>query len=126
MQTTITTAIEQSKVVENTRLNYVGLGPLITLRNAGVMPKAGLIWLGIGFQPPKRNALALDPNGLPTDDECGAVAGLDVVLIMRGYLTRYAPLRRLSGSLLAARPRRLQVIDLDYKRIAFLKMEGPL
>lgn len=109
---------------ENSRRNYSSLAPLIALRSNGVMPKSGLIWLGLGCRPPKRNALEIDPESLPNDEECKAVAGLDVVLIVNGYLTKYSPLRRLCGSLLAARPRRLQVIDLDYKRIAFLKLGG--
>ncbi|RZI43210.1 hypothetical protein EGT07_10225 [Herbaspirillum sp. HC18] len=100
------------------------LAPLTELRSNGVMPKDGLIWLGLGFRPPKRNALEIDPDCLPTDSECKCVAGLDVVLFIRGYMTKYGILRRLCGSLLASRPHRLQVIDLDYKRIAYLKLGG--
>lgn len=106
---------------ESSRQNISSLSPLIELRSNGVMPKSGLIWLGLGCRPPRRNALVIDPERLPTDDECKSVAGLDVVLIVNGYLSKYSTLRKLCGSLLAARPRRLQVIDLDYKRIAFLK-----
>ena len=100
------------------------LSPLIELRAIGAMPKTGLIWLGLGCRPQRRNALALNPDQLPSDEECKCVAGLDVVLLINGYITKYADLRRLCGSLLSNRPRRLQVIDLDYKRIAFLKMGG--
>ncbi|WP_136415543.1 hypothetical protein [Herbaspirillum sp. ST 5-3] len=109
---------------ESSRQNISSLSPLIELRSNGVMPKSGLIWIGLGCCPPKRNALTIDPERLPTDEECKSVAGLDVVLMVNGYLSKYSPLRKLCGSLLAARPRRLQVIDLDYKRIAFLKNGG--
>jgi hypothetical protein len=119
-------AAGRKTVSGNTRSHHRGLSALIALRDNGVMPKAGLIWLNLGCMPSKRNALALDPDQLPTDDECKCVAGLDVVLIINGYLTKYSPLRRLCGSLLAARPRRLLLIDLDYQRLAFLKLEGAL
>lgn len=115
-------AAGQTVASENTRLNYSGLAPLVTLRSNGAMPKAGLIWLGLGCRPPKRNALALDPQQLPTDEECKSVAGLDVIVCFYGHMIKYMSLHRLCGSLYAARPHRLQVFDWDYGRIAFLKL----
>lgn len=117
-------AAGQTAASGNLRPNSSSLAPLIELRSNGFMPKDSLIWLGLGFRPPKRNALALDPERLPTDEECRAVAGLDVLVCINGYLTKYGILRRLCGSLLQARPRRLQVHDLDYGRFAFLKLGG--
>jgi hypothetical protein len=87
----------------------------------GLAPVDGLIYLGLGFRPPKRNAIALDPDCLPTDRDCYAVAGLDVVLIYRGHSTKYGVLRKLTGSLYQATPRRLMIVDLDCSRSAFLK-----
>ncbi|KIF81276.1 hypothetical protein [Noviherbaspirillum autotrophicum] len=101
-----------------------GLEPLVRLRKKNLMPKAGLIWIGLGFLPSKKNALAIDPARLPTDDDCKSVAGLDVILVVNGYATNYYPLRRLCSGLMAARPRRFQLVDLDYKRVAFLKLGG--
>jgi hypothetical protein len=91
----------------------------------GLAPADGLLYLGLGFRPPKRNAIALDPDCLPSDRDCYAVAGLDVVLIYRGNSTKYGVLRTLTGSLYQAKPRRLMIIDLDYSRSAFLKTVGP-
>lgn len=90
----------------------------------GLAPVNSLIYLGLGFRPPKENAIALDPDHLPTQRECHAVAGLDVVLLYRGNSSRYGTLRTLAGMLGNSLPRRLQLIDLDYKRVAFLKMAG--
>lgn len=50
------------------------------------------------------------------------MAGLDVVLIFSGKLTRYGALRTLSDQLYQARPRRLLLVDGDHKRTAFLKL----
>lgn len=97
---------------------------LANVRAAGAMPKTGLIWLGLGFLPAKRNAIQIDLDRLPSDKECAAIAGLDVVLCVHGFITKYGMLRRLCGSLMASRPRRLQLIDLDYQKMAFLKMGG--
>lgn len=87
----------------------------------GLAPVNGLIYLGLGFRPPKANAIAIDPAHLPTDRDCFAVAGLDVVLVYRGDSAKYGVLRKLTGSLYQARPRRLLIIDLDRSRSAFLK-----
>lgn len=98
------------------------IAALADMRRRGMMPRGRLIWLGLGFRPPKRNAIVLDPDNLPADRYCVAVAGLDVVLCYPGNLTRYSILRRLCSSLLAGRPRRLQLFDMDLKRLAFLKL----
>ncbi|MFS0754598.1 hypothetical protein ABC383_07855 [Noviherbaspirillum sp. 1P10PC] len=90
----------------------------------GLAPADGLIYLGLGFRPPKLNAIAIDPANLPTDRECYAVAGLDVVLVYRGDSVRYGLLRKLTASLYQALPRRLMIVDLDYSRSAFLKTVG--
>lgn len=88
----------------------------------GLAPVGGVLWLGIGMLPPKRNAIQIDPTSLPSAADCRAVAGLDVVLMFPGKLTRYGALRTLSNRLYQARPRRLLLVDGDYKRTAFLKM----
>lgn len=88
----------------------------------GLAPVGGVIWLGVGFLPPKQNAIEIDPANLPTALECRAVAGLDVVLLFPGNLTRYGALRTLSDRLYLARPRRLLLVDSDHKRTAFLKL----
>jgi len=93
-------------------------------REIGLAPDDGIIYLGIGFSPPKRNSIEIDSNHLPTQEQCFAVAGLDVVLVFHGDLVRYGTLRTLADRLYQSRPRRLQLIDLDYQRIAFLKMAG--
>jgi hypothetical protein len=93
-------------------------------RELGLAPADGVIYLGLGFRPPKRNAIALDPERLPSDRDCYAVAGLDVVLIYRGEEVKYGTLRKLTGSLYQAMPRRLIIVDLDRSRCAFLKTVG--
>lgn len=98
--------------------------PLLDLIEQGMQPAGRMVWLGLGEKPAKRNALLIDVDNLPSDSDCKAVAGLDVVLSFHGYSTKYGTLRRLCGSLYQGRPRRLQVIDLDYKRMAFLKLGG--
>ena len=90
----------------------------------GLAPVGSLVYLGLGFTPPKQNAIRIDPNRLPTLRECHAVAGLDVVLVFRGYDVRYSTMRSLTDTLYRSCPRRLQLVDLDYKRIAFLKLAG--
>lgn len=92
------------------------------LRESGRQPKGALIWLGFGFSLLKHNSLNIDPFDLPTVTECRAVSGLDVVMCIKGYTVKYRALRHLCCSLLEARPNRLQVIDFDYKKIAFLKI----
>jgi hypothetical protein len=92
--------------------------------NLGLAPVGSLVYLGIGFTPPKLNAIRIDPDRLPTDRECHAVAGLDVVLLFRGHEVRYSTMRSLTDALYRSCPRRLQLVDLDYKRVAFLKLAG--
>jgi hypothetical protein len=96
--------------------------PLFDLVAAGLQPVRREVWLGLGFCPPKRCAIAIDPRALPGDQDCRAVAGLDVMLCYHGDSTRYGLLRDLCAALLQAGPRRLLVIDLDYGRLAFLKL----
>lgn len=96
--------------------------PLFDLVAAGLQPIRREVWLGLGFCPPKRCAIAIDPRALPGKQDCRAVAGLDVLLCYRGDTTRYGTLRDLCASLQQAGPRRLLVIDLDYGRLAFLKL----
>lgn len=92
----------------------------------GLAPIDGIIYLGIGFRPPKQNAIELDPRHLPTQQECYAVAGLDTILVFHGDLIKYGTIRTLTDRLYQSRPRRLQLIDVDHKRIAFLKLAGVL
>jgi hypothetical protein len=91
----------------------------------GLAPADGTIWLGIGFRPKRANAIEIDPARLPSESECAAVAGLDVVLIFPGDLIRYGQLRTLSDRLYRSRPRRLLLVDSDHKRTAFLKLAKP-
>lgn len=88
----------------------------------GMQPIRREVWLGLGFCPPKRCAIEIDPRALPGKQDCSAVTGLDVLLCYHGDTTRYGVLRDLCASLLLAGPRRLLVIDLDYGRLAFLKL----
>lgn len=99
------------------------LAELARIRNVyGLAPVGGILWLGIGMLPPKRNAIEIDPADLPTALECRAVAGLDVVLMFPGTSTRYGALRTLSDRLYRARPRRVLLVDSDHRRTAFLKL----
>ncbi|MFM9438349.1 hypothetical protein ACFDR9_005454 [Janthinobacterium sp. CG_23.3] len=91
----------------------------------GLAPVGGVLWLGVGFLPPKKNAIEIYPANLPTALDCRAVAGLDVVLLFPGDLIRYGALRTLSDRLYQARPRRLLLVDSDHKRTAFLKLAKP-
>jgi len=100
------------------------LHDLQVLNELELQPSRGIIWLGIEVSIPKRNALVINSSRLPTDQECKAVAGLDVIVSYHGYATKYGTLKRLCESLYLARPRRLQVIDLDTKKIAFLRLGG--
>lgn len=88
----------------------------------GLAPVGGILWLGVGILPPKRNAIQIDPTNLPTARDCRAVAGLDVVVLFPGHLTRYGALKTLSDRLYQARPRRLLLVDADRNRTAFLKL----
>ena len=98
------------------------LQQLEKLAAQGLQPLRREVWLGIGFRPPKRCAIAIDPANLPKATDCAGVVGLDVIVVYRGEVTRYGALRGLCGALYQADPRRLQVIDLDAKQIAFLKL----
>ena len=100
------------------------LQPLVDLMARGLQPVRREVWLGLGFCPPKRCAIAIDPLRIPSDADCGTVAGLDVILCYHGHSTRYGALRDLCSAIYKARPRRLLAIDLDYKRVAFLKLGG--
>ena len=97
--------------------------PLERLVAQQLQPIRREVWLGLGFLPPKRCAIAIDPANLPKEADCKAVAGLDVIVIYRGSVTGYGTIRRLSDALYKGGPRRLQLIDIDAKRIAFLKLE---
>lgn len=100
------------------------LHALETMADAGMQPMRREVWLGIGFQPPKRCAIEIDPARIPELSECWPVAGLDVIVVYHGNAVRYGTLRDLSHRLHDASPRRLQLIDLDAGRIAFLKLMG--
>jgi hypothetical protein len=100
------------------------LALLDNLAMTGLQPVRREVWLGLGFLPPKRCAIAINPTQLPTNAQCGAVAGLDVLVVYHGNDIRFNALNRLCSSLYAAGPRRLQAIDLDAKRVAYLKLGG--
>ena len=100
------------------------LQPLKDMAKRGMQPSQRIVWLRLGITPPKRNAIKIDPDNLPSDSDCAAVAGLDVILCLNGYVTRYGTVKRLCESLMLGRPRRLQLIDHDYKKIAYLKLGG--
>ncbi len=96
--------------------------PLADLAAHSLQPLRREVWIGLGFKPPKRCAIALDPTNLPTDADCWPVAGLDVLVLYHGHVTRYGVLRAVCGSLYQASPRRMMVVDVDIKRYVFLKM----
>lgn len=100
------------------------LKPLQDLVASGLQPKARHVWLGLGLKPAKRGGIEIEPNQLPTDADCTALAGLDITLVFNGFLTRYGTLRRLCGSIYQARPRRILLVDLDYRKTAFVKLGG--
>ena len=100
------------------------LHQLEALAQSGLQPLGRQVWLGLGFRPPKRCAIQIDPSNVPSVANCKAVVGLDVIVTYHGQETRYGPLRALCGALVAAPPRRLQVIDLDARKIAYLKLEA--
>jgi hypothetical protein len=68
--TTIKKAAVQPATLEKAHSNYSNLAPLVAIRQAGLMPKHGLIWLGLGHLPPKRSALSINPESLPSEDDC--------------------------------------------------------
>lgn len=92
--------------------------------DSGLMPRGRIVWLGLGITPLKTNSIKIETNNLPNRDECISIVGLDVVLTYSGNLTSYGTLRKLCYALLNARPRRLQVVDVDIKKVAFLKLGG--
>lgn len=98
------------------------LQELQDLADQGLQPSRRLIRLGLDFLPGKHNVIEIHPDCLPTDVQCRAVCGLDVIVLIKGYDTSYGILWRLCGSLYQARPRRLQVHDLDYQKVAYLKL----
>jgi hypothetical protein len=102
------------------------LQALQDLADQGLQPHLRMIWLGLGFLPDKQNAIEIHPDHLPTDLQCAAVCGLDVLVVIKGYETRYGTLVRLCHLLYQAGPRCLQVHDLDYKKAAYLKHGGKL
>ncbi len=112
----------QHQAALSTRPRVGVMQPLFDLIADGLQPLRREVWLGLGFCPPKRCAIAIDPLALPGSQECRAVAGLDVLLCYHGHSTRYGVLRDLCACLQQAGPRRLLVIDLDYGRLAFLKL----
>ncbi len=97
---------------------------LAGLASRGLQPTRREVWLGLGHIPPKRCAIRIDPAKLPTAGDCGAVVGLDVILTYHGNTTRYGALRSLCDALGAAGPRRLIAVDLDAKKVAYLKLEA--
>ena len=98
------------------------LTALHALLRQGKQPVGRLVWIGLDFAPAKHNAIAVDSASLPSETECRAVAGLDVIVLYHGFVAAYGALRRLCGNLHQANPRRLQLIDLDFGRIAYLKV----
>lgn len=98
------------------------LQALQDLADQGKQPFDRMIWIGLGILPPKQNAILIDPACLPTDAQCRALAGLDVLVLIKGHQARWSTLRTLCNALYQAQPRRLQVHDLDYARVAFLKL----
>jgi hypothetical protein len=99
------------------------LQPLITLAANKLEPK-GPVWLGIAHKPLKFCSFELDPNNLPSDVDCRSLAGLDVVICFHGFVARYGTLRRLYEAAFLARARRIQIVDLDFRKIAFVKLGG--
>jgi hypothetical protein len=94
------------------------------VRDSGRMPRGRIIWLGLGITPLKTNSIKIEINNLPSREECVSIVGLDVILTYCGNLTPYRTLLNLCNALLSARPRRLQVVDVDIKKVAFLKLGG--
>src|SRR5579863_4895674 len=90
--------------------------------NIGLQPIDRIIWLGLDFLPAHTNAFQIDSKAIPSKKECAAVAGLDVIVLYHGHSTRYGSLRTLSENLYQAIPRRLQLIDFDLNRVAYLKL----
>jgi hypothetical protein len=75
----------QHYAVQTSRPRAGAMKPLFDLIAAGLQPIRREVWLGLGFCPPKRCAIAIDPLALPGDQDCRAVAGLDVLLCYHGH-----------------------------------------
>lgn len=112
---------EPNLPIQNSGPTLAQLGQLI---RSGFMPKDRTIFFGVDHRPPRRNAIEIASAHLPSDADCRAVAGLSVILNYRGYSTSYRTLKRLCGSLYAARPERLMLVDIDIMKIAFLVLGG--
>ena len=97
---------------------------LSELARRGLQPARREVWLGLGFMPPKGCAVEINPADLPSVEKCSGLTGLDVLLCYRGGVTRYGVLRSICHSVLNVEPRRLQAIDLDIKKIAYLKVDN--
>lgn len=102
----------------------ITLSALKEVLHLGRMPRGRIIWLGLGITPPKTNSIKIEIDNLPSQEECMSMVGLDVILTYCGNLTSYRTLRTLCNALLNARPRRLQAVDVDIKKVAFLKLGG--
>jgi hypothetical protein len=100
------------------------LQPLQDLTDQGHQPARREFWLFLGMAPNRSYGLRIDPASLPTDHDCRSLTGLDIVLVFNGYLTKYGTLRRLCGSILAARPNLFWIFDRDLMKIAHLKIGG--
>jgi len=99
--------------------------PLQQLQNLidqGFQPVRREFWLFLDKMPNRSYGLRINAGNLPTDDDCTALTGLNIVLIFNGYLTKYGTLRRLCASILAARPHLFWIFDCDFKKIAHLKI----
>lgn len=96
------------------------------IMNLGRMPRGRIIWLGLGITPPKTNSIKIEIDKLPSREECTSITGLDVILTYHGNFTRYGILFNLCSSLLSSNPRRLQIVDIDIKKVAYLKLGGQL
>lgn len=98
------------------------LKSLIGVREEGLMPAGRIVYLGLGFLPPKVNAIAIDPHRMPAKDDLAGIAGLDVILTYYGNKAKYGEIRTLCDRITECRPRRLQLMDIDNKRVAYLKV----
>jgi hypothetical protein len=98
------------------------LQPLQNLIDEGLQPVRREFWLFLDAKQNRINGLVVSATNLPTDNDCKAIAGLDIVLVFHGHSTKYGTLNRLCGSILAARPHLFWILDLDFKKIAHLKI----
>lgn len=102
--------------------NRLTLGVIADARANGQMPAGRIVYVGLGLHPLRMNGVAIDPNHIPRPSQCAGLVSLDVVILYRGNTTRYGSLRDLCESIGECQPRRLQAIDIDNKKIAFLKL----